>query len=275
MKLFNLSEIETELVFQKRPSSKIKSPYVSDAVDKNGNNFLVHTPGLGLGGQYGKGDTITVTQSNPKSKTDYAMQCVDVTEDGYSKVTVGANPAFAEKIASEVLKRKLIKNYSAYALISKPNEYKYNGDLYLKSNDSIIGVEVKNVVCATYDPNKKIDRKDSVFYDKSLPFKRSGIYPNGVLSQKWNSKPVVSSRSLLQLDKMVRLKEEGYKFLVMFIVNRGDCDTFKPNWQRDKEYSKMLNKAHSAGVDIQAVGIEWKMGICKYRSILTVDLKKW
>ena len=85
----------------------------------------------------------------------------------------------------------------------------------------------------------------------------------------------MSLRSLLQLDKMVRLKEEGYKFLVMFIVNRGDCDTFKPNWQRDKEYSKMLNKAHSAGVDIQAVGIEWEMGICKYRSTLTVDLKEW
>ena len=275
MKLFNLSEIETELVFQKRPSSKIKSPYVSDAVDKNGNSFLVHTPGLGLGGQYGKGDTITVTQSNPKSKTDYAMQCVHVKEEGYSKVTVGANPGFAEKIASQVLTKKLMRNYSAYNLISKPKDYKYNGDLYLKGNDLIIGVEVKNVVCATYDPNKKIDRKDSVFYDKSLPFKRSGIYPNGVLSQKWNSKPVVSSRSLLQLDKMVRLIKEGYKFLVLFIVNRADCDTFKPNWQRDKEYSKMLNKAHSAGVDIQAVGIEWKMGICKYRSILTVDLKEW
>ena len=275
MNLFNLSEIKTELIFQKRPSSKIKSPYVSDAVDKNGNSFLVHSPGLGLGGQYGPGDIITATQSSLKSKTDYAMQCVHVTEDGYSKVTVGANPAFAEKIASEVLKRKLIKNYSAYALISKPKEYKYNGDLYLKSSDSIIGVEVKNVVCATYDPNKKIDRKDSVFYDKSLPFKRSGIYPNGVLSQKWNSKPVVSSRSLMQLDKMIRLKEEGYKFLVLFIVNRGDCDTFKPNWQRDKEYSKMLNKAHSAGVDIQAVGIEWNKGICNYRSILTVDLEKW
>ena len=53
MNLFNLSEIETELIFQKRPSSKIKSPYVSDAVDKNGNSFLVHSPGLGLGGQYG------------------------------------------------------------------------------------------------------------------------------------------------------------------------------------------------------------------------------
>ena len=46
--------------------------------------------------------------------------------------------------------------------------------------------------------------------------------------------------------------------MVIFIVNRGDCDTFKPNWQRDKEYSKMLNKAHSAGVDIQAVGIEFR-----------------
>ena len=110
MNLFNLSQIATELVFQKRPSSKIKSPYVSDVVDKNGNSFLVHTPGLGLGGQYRSGDIITATQSNPKSKTDYAMQCVHVTEDGYSKVTVGANPAFAEKIASEVLKRKLIKN---------------------------------------------------------------------------------------------------------------------------------------------------------------------
>ena len=97
MNLFNLSEIKTELIFQKRPSSKIKSPYVSDAVDKNGNSFLVHSPGLGLGGQYGPGDIITATQSSLKSKTDYAMQCVHVTEDGYSKVTVGANPAFAQQ----------------------------------------------------------------------------------------------------------------------------------------------------------------------------------
>jgi len=37
----------------------------------------------------------------------------------------------------------------------------------------------------------------------------------------------------------------------------------------------MLNKANSAGVDIQAVGIEWNEGICKYRSILKVDLAKW
>ena len=87
MDLFNLSEIGSELIFQKRPSSKIKSPYVSDAIDKNGNSFLVHTPGLGLGGQYGLGDTITVTRSNPTSKTDYAMQCAHVKEDGYSKVT--------------------------------------------------------------------------------------------------------------------------------------------------------------------------------------------
>ena len=275
MDLFNLSEIGSELIFQKRPSSKIKSPYVSDAIDKNGNSFLVHTPGLGLGGQYGFGDIITVTPSNPKSKTDYAMQCAHVKEDGYSNVTVGANPAFAEKIAREVLTKKLIKNYSTYNLISKPKGFKYNGDLYLNSNDVTVGVEVKNVVCATYNPMNKINRKDSVFYDKSLPFKRSGIYPNGALSQKWKSKSVVSSRSILQLDKMVRLNKEGYKFLVLFIVNRGDCDTFKPNWQRDSEYSKMLVKADKAGVDIQAVGVEWKESVCIFRSMLSIDLQKW
>ena len=34
---------------------------------------------------------------------------------------------------------------------------------------------MKNVICASYDPNIKVDRR-YVFYDNKIPFRRSGIY---------------------------------------------------------------------------------------------------
>ena len=51
MKLIEFGTSYKELMLKNRPSKIIKSPYVGDAVDENGKSYLVHMPGLSLGGQ--------------------------------------------------------------------------------------------------------------------------------------------------------------------------------------------------------------------------------
>ena len=107
-----------------RPSKKIKSPYVADAVNKNGDEFLVHTPGLGLADQCLPGSKIFATPSKSKSsKTDYIAQSVSVNERNYGKTLIGANPHTAELIGKEILTSK---NKSYYDTNIKSHHHFYD-----------------------------------------------------------------------------------------------------------------------------------------------------
>ena len=265
-----------QLTIVRRPSKKIKSPYVADAVDENGTEFLVHTPGLGLADQCLPGSKIFATPSkNKASKTDYITQSVSINENGYGQTIIGANPHSAEIIGKEIIKKNIWNPYPKFKVCKKkPPHINYLGDIYLKSQDSFIIIEIKNVICASYDPNRlKVDRR-YVFYDNNSPFNRSGIYPNGEKSKKYKGKSVVSERSIRQIDKMIN-DSQNYQFAIIFLVNRGDCSTFKPNWQRDPVYSKKLVKAVKYGVQIYALGVNWSDKACYFNSELNVDLKPW
>ena len=258
-----------------RPSKKIKSPYVADAINKNGDEFLVHTPGLGLADQCLPGSKIFATPSkNKSSKTDYIAQSVSINERDYGKTLIGANPHTAELIGKEILKSNLWNPYPNYKVCSKkPAHIDYLGDIYLKAQNKYIIIEMKNVICASYDPNIKVDRR-YVFYDNKIPFRCSGTYPNGEKSQKYKGKSVVSERSVRQIDDMIKDKEK-YKFAIVFLVNRGDCVAFKPNWQRDPIYSNKLVKAVNNGIDVYALGVSWTNTTCIFNDELDVDLKRW
>ena len=259
-----------------RPSKKIKSPYVADAINKDGDEFLVHTPGLGLADQCLPGSKIFATPSkNKSSKTDYIAQFVFIKEKGYGQTLIGANPHTAELIGKEILKNNIWNPYPKYEVCNKkPPHIDYLGDIYLKFQNKYIIIEMKNVICASYNPNiKKVDRR-YVFYDNTMPFRRSGIYPNGERSQKYRGESVVSERSVRQIDNMIKNKEK-YQFAIIFLVNRGDCTVFKPNWQRDPIYSKKLIKAVKNGIDVYALGINWTNKDCNFNGELDIDLKPW
>ena len=60
-----------QLKIVQRPSKVIRSPYVADAIDKNGRSHLVHTPGLNLADQCITDSQIFATPTkNINSKTN-------------------------------------------------------------------------------------------------------------------------------------------------------------------------------------------------------------
>ena len=50
-KIFDFKKNLVPLILINRPSKSIKSPYVADAMNENGEGCLVHEPCLGLAGQ--------------------------------------------------------------------------------------------------------------------------------------------------------------------------------------------------------------------------------
>ncbi len=274
-KLTGILDKAVLLILSNRPSKIIKSPYVADAVTKTGRKVLVHTPFLNLGEQCNNGSKIYATLSNENSKTDFIAQLVKFDDKVYGKVIIGANPFTAEKICKSIIMKNLWNPFNGYQLTEKPKEIDYRGDLYLKnSKNEIIIIEIKNVVCASYNPNINQDHYKLPFYDKSKPFIRSGIYPFGERKQNYKNKKVVSERSIRQLDTMIRDKGR-FKFAIIFVVNRSDCNLFKANWQGDPVYAKYLNNAADKGIEVYALKINWQNFSCYFDRPLEVDLNKW
>ena len=88
----------------------------------------------------------------------------------YGKVIIGANPFTAEKICKSIIMKNLWNPFDGYQLTKKPKEINYRGDLYLKnSKNEIIIIEIKNVVCASYNPNISQNHYKIPFYDNSEP----------------------------------------------------------------------------------------------------------
>ena len=139
MKLIDFETSYKKLILKNRPSKIIKSPYVGDAVDEYGKPYLVHMPGLGLGGQCVSGSKFYATPSSSNSKTDFTFQSVLLNEPKYEDIIIGGNPFHAEKVSKYIIKNKLIKKYSNYELIKKPKNYIYNGDLFIKNENEIGG----------------------------------------------------------------------------------------------------------------------------------------
>ena len=275
VKLISLTRT-TVLELLNRPSKKIKSPYVSDGILDN-QTYTIHTPALNMGGQCIEGTKLICIKSNETSKTDYIACAIKLEEENYENVNIGANPFIAEKIAKIAIQKNCIKYFKNFTITKKPDSIKYRGDIYgeLKGKTHII--EIKNVICATYDPKINLLSPSEKFYDHSTPFSRSGIYPFGNKTQKWKDEKVVSSRSIRQIDEMIKIikNDNDIIFTILFIVNRSDCNTFKPNWVSDPVYCNYLLKAKKAGVNILAVKIHWDDKSCYYHSQLKIELDKW
>ena len=266
----------TVLTLLKRPSLKIKSPYVSDSILEN-QTYTVHTPALNMGGQCVKGTSLICDKSNEKTKTDYIINAIKLEEYPYENVYVGANPFIAERLAKISIEKNCIKYFKNFTFTKKPIFVNYRGDIYGTLMGKTHIIEVKNVICATYNPSLKLTSSTDKFYDSSKPFARSGIYPFGNKTQKWKDKKVVSSRSIRQIDEMIKLlkSNNNLEFTIFFVVNRSDCKSFKPNWVSDPIYCKYLVKAKKAGINLLAVKMHWDETSCYYKSELKVELKKW
>jgi sugar fermentation stimulation protein A len=60
----------------------------------------------------------------------------------------------------------------------------------------------------------------------------------------------VSERATKHLKELIRLKKRAYRAAIVFVIQRSDCEVFRPADEIDPEYGRWLRRAIRAGVEI-------------------------
>jgi sugar fermentation stimulation protein A len=153
---------------------------------------------------------------NPNRKLPYTLE---LTSNGES--WIGVNTANANKVFSEWVDESLLEEFTGYKL--KTREVKTGKsrlDFFLSGHPLLADcyIEVKSVTL----------KKDHL-----------AQFPD-----------TISTRAQKHVEELIELKEQGFRAALVFIVQRGDVNAFKPAHEIDPQYEKMLKAAILKGVEI-------------------------
>ncbi len=79
-----------------------------------------------------------------------------------------------------------------------------------------------------------------------------------------------TKRGRRHLEELIKLSREGMRTAVMFLVFRKESRFFRPNRKTDPGFAQALQLAHSNGVEIYPVLLEYRREIIWYKSIVPV-----
>ena len=132
---------------------------------------------------------------------------------------VGINTNVPNRLAYEAVQNGEINRLKSYDLVEREVTYGDSRfDLYLENDREKCFVEVKNV---------------------TMKSGKYGLFPDAV-----------TKRGKKHLHSLIRLKKEGIRAVMLYIVQRTDVDVFAPAWEIDPDYSETLNEAYEEGVEI-------------------------
>jgi len=222
----------------KRPSSKIKSPYVADVRLEDGSEALCHTPGLSCSGLVTPGKVIYVSKSNEKAKTDYTAQIAECT-DGEGNYYVGIHPMISQHIASILLHNISTEaKWKSEVKISEHTRLDFVGSL---ENGKKIYVEVKNAMIST----NLVGRSE-----------RRAIFPEGYRKSK---KDTISPRAVKHAETLAEImeKDDTHSAYLVYIVPRNDCNGGLELNQEDPIYVESVTNAMAKGVKVRVFGLNF------------------
>ena len=132
---------------------------------------------------------------------------------------VGINTMHPNRLVPEAIQAGVIEELRGYQSIRR--EVKVSAhtrlDLCLEGKNGACFVEIKNV---------------------TLAVDGTAAFPDAV-----------SERGTKHLKELMRLKRKGHRAAIVFVIQRGDCDSFRPADEIDMEYGRWLRRAIKAGVE--------------------------
>lgn len=252
----------------KRPSKAIKSPYMGDVLVNN-EESLAHCPSLGVSGLLNPLSEIYLSScDNTKRKSKYTVELLKVPTNKNEFVLTNTNPQMGNIIFEKILQNNLIdkfKNYKSYKREKKINDSRI--DFYIiKEDGSEEYVEIKSVVLCDFEkdnyPNNVTPEISSL-----KNYKKAAIFPDGYRKSK---NVPISERAIKHVEVLSKLKKEkNIDTSLYFIVQRNDCEYFKPS-NKDKFYYETL-KNNKDFVDINALSVNWNEdGTCTFNKHIPV-----
>jgi sugar fermentation stimulation protein A len=151
---------------------------------------------------------------DPNRKTKFTWEMIKINGEW-----VGINTSNPNKLAFEAVKAGQIEKLKGYTEVQA--EVKFDDsrfDLMAKNSKETCFIEVKNV---------------------TLKEGKYALFPDAV-----------TSRGKKHLETLVKVKEQGMRAVMLYVIQRTDVEIFSTAKQIDPEYSKALKIAYDKGVEI-------------------------
>ena len=197
-------------IFKNRPNRFIAE------VEINGNIEIAHVPNTGRCRELLVNDAVVWLKpsDNPNRKTKFTLHFVENRGALVSLYSQEANSIVYDAILSGK-----IKELSCYNIHQREKTVDNSRiDIYLANENEQCFVEVKGV---------------------TLVVGSEARFPDAP-----------TQRGVKHLNELIKLKKEGNRCVVFFLIQHPIANSFTPNWENDPEFSETLKKAYQSGVEI-------------------------
>lgn len=196
--------------------------FLADIELDSGEVVTAHCPNTGpMTGVCHVGGRVQVSRHNdPKRKLAYTWELAEV-QDTIS-TWVGINTALPNRVVKSLLEARHLPELGAYTDVRSEVRYGHDGKsridfLVTGDNQRPIYIEVKNTTWA---------------------IQTCALFPD-----------TVTTRGQKHLRELTALVPEA-RAVMLYFINRGDCDEFAPGDAADPEYGKLLRVAIAHGVEV-------------------------
>ncbi|MGD8327514.1 MAG: DNA/RNA nuclease SfsA [Sphingomonadales bacterium] len=192
--------------------------FLADVELKDGETITAHcaNPGSMMGLLPDGAPVWLSPNTNPKAKLPYRWELVEVDE-----TLIGINTAHPNRIVEHAIQDGTIEELQGYKSLRREVKYGENSRVDLLLEDpNLCYVEVKNVTLKRGD---------------------AAQFPDSVTTR--------GAKHLRELGEMVR---EGYRAVMVFLVQRADCDYLSLAKDIDPAYAEAMELAKMEGVEVIA-----------------------
>ncbi|NOQ42231.1 MAG: DNA/RNA nuclease SfsA [Desulfuromusa sp.] len=192
--------------------------FFTDIELSDGTVVTAHTPNTGSMKQCAiVGHKVLISHSNnPKRKLKYSLELIRVGDFWVDTHTQRTN-----RVVEEALRNGWIKSLGGYEVTP---EYKFGAsriDFYLEKVNSKVLVEVKNVTLCCNET--------------------TACFPDAV-----------TTRGQKHLRELLSAKQQGYRAVIFFLIQRNEATKFIPADDIDPEYGRLLREVVAGGVEAMA-----------------------
>lgn len=200
-------------------------------IDLDGSVEVAHVANTGsLKGLLTEGcQALVLPSSNPKRKLKYSLKALQLEDQSW----VGVDTGIPSQLLSKVLTSQpdlIFPNLKNFKLEHKISAQTRLDALVTLDNDQQIYIELKNVTMGQYDPTLKT---------------QTALFPDAV-----------TERGLKHLIELQDLVSKGHRATLIFMIQRTDCNAFRPAHEVDLKYAQELIKAQNNGVELIAYSVK-------------------
>ena len=158
--------------------------------------------------------------TDPKRKTRFTWEMIEINNSW-----VGINTSIPNQLVFEAVRDQEIPQLTGYTFVKREVKFEDSRfDVYAENDKEKCFIEVKNV---------------------SMKVGEAALFPDSV-----------TTRGRKHLETLIRVKEQGIRAVMVYVVQRMDVNAFGAARHIDPNYANSLEKAQKAGVEVIALQAE-------------------